>query len=108
MNALLTSQQRDDVLATMAELIANERSSILSANKTDVERYDGSDLAMVDRLKVDDSKIEGMILSLSQLIADSDPIGKELYNFKHDNGMNIVNKTAPFGTVLITMNQDPM
>jgi glutamate-5-semialdehyde dehydrogenase len=107
MNALLTSQQRDDVLATMAELIANERSSILSANKTDVERYDGSDLAMVDRLKVDDSKIEGMILSLSQLIADSDPIGKELYNFKHDNGMNIVNKTAPFGTVLIIYESRP-
>jgi glutamate-5-semialdehyde dehydrogenase len=62
---------------------------------------------MVDRLKVDDSKIEGMILSLSQLIADSDPIGKELYNFKHDNGMNIVNKTAPFGTVLIIYESRP-
>jgi len=107
MNALLTSRQRNDVLATMAELIADKRSSILSANKTDVERYDGSDLAMVDRLKVDDSKIEEMILSLSQLIADSDPIGKELYNFKHDNGMNIVNKTAPFGTVLIIYESRP-
>ncbi len=107
MNTLLTSQQRNDVLTSMAGLIADERTGILTVNKIDVERYDGADLAMVDRLKVDDSKIDGMILSLSQLIADSDPIGKELYYFTHDNGMNIVNKTAPFGTVLIIYESRP-
>ena len=82
MNTLLTSQQRNDVLSSMAQLIADKKASILSANKLDVERYDGDDLAMFDRLKVDDSKIDGMILSLSQLVADSDPIGKELYHFE--------------------------
>jgi glutamate-5-semialdehyde dehydrogenase len=107
MNTLLTSQQRNDVLTSMAGLIADERAGILNVNKIDVERYDGTDLAMVDRLKVDDSKIDGMILSLSQLIADSDPIGKELYHFKHENGMKIVNKTAPFGTVLIIYESRP-
>jgi len=107
MNTLLTSQQRNDVLSSMSQLIADKKASILSANKLDVERYDSGDLAMVDRLKVDDSKIDGMILSLSQLIADSDPIGKELYHFDHDNGMNIVNRTAPFGTVLIIYESRP-
>lgn len=107
MNTLLTSQQRNAVLTSMARLIASEKASILNANKIDVEKYDGDDLAMIDRLKVDDNKIEGMILSLSQLIADSDPIGRELYNFTHDNGMNIVNKTAPFGTVLIIYESRP-
>ena len=107
MNTLLTSQQRNAVLTSMARLIASEKASILNANKIDVEKYDGDDLAMIDRLKVDDNKIEGMILSLSQLITDSDPIGKELYNFSHDNGMNIVNKTAPFGTVLIIYESRP-
>jgi len=62
---------------------------------------------MYDRLKVDDGKIEGMILSLNQLVADTDPLGKELYNFTHNNGMNIVNKTAPFGTVLIIYESRP-
>lgn len=107
MNTLLTSQQRNAVLTSMARLIASEKASILNANKIDVEKYDGDDLAMIDRLKVDDNKIEGMILSLSQLITDSDPIGKELYNFTHNNGMNIVNKTAPFGTVLIIYESRP-
>ena len=107
MNTLLTSQQRDDVLTTMAKLIAEERANILAANKTDIDRYDGEDLAMYDRLKVDDSKIGGMILSLEQLVADSDPIGRELYNFTHDNGMKIINRTAPFGTVLIIYESRP-
>ena len=101
MNTLLTTQQKNDVLSTMAQLIDQEQTSIISANKIDVEGYNGDDLAMEKRLKVDDAKIEGMMLSLNQLVADSEPIGKELYNFTHDNGIKIVNKTAPFGTVLI-------
>ena len=107
MKTLLSLQQRDDVLITMAQLIADEKSNILAANKTDVVRYSGSDKAMYDRLKVDDSKITGMIQALEQLVADSDPIGKELYFFKHDNGMNIINRTAPFGTVLIIYESRP-
>ncbi|SDX76003.1 glutamate-5-semialdehyde dehydrogenase [Lutibacter oricola] len=107
MNTLLTTQQKNDVLSTMAQLINKEQASIISANKIDVEGYNGGDLAMEKRLKVDDAKIEGMMLSLNQLVADSEPIGKELYNFTHDNGIKIVNKTAPFGTVLIIYESRP-
>ncbi len=107
MNTMLTHKQRNAVLNTMATLIAQERASILVINKTDVENYSGEDIAMYDRLKVDDSKVDGMILSLQQLIEDSDPLGKELYNFTHDNGMKIINKTAPFGTVLIIYESRP-
>ena len=107
MNTMLTHKQRNAVLNTMAILIAEERASILAINKTDVENYSGEDIAMYDRLKVDDSKVDGMILSLQQLIEDSDPLGKELYNFTHDNGMKIINKTAPFGTVLIIYESRP-
>lgn len=107
MNTILTSEQRNHVLQTMAGLIVSERESILFANKVDLDKYSGDDLAMFDRLKVDQSKIDGMVLSLHQLIADTDPIGKELYHFNHENGMKIVNKTAPFGTVLIIYESRP-
>lgn len=107
MNKKLTHKERNNVLQTMAKLIALESDAILAVNKTDVDNYNGEDLAMYDRLKVDKAKIDGMILSLDQLVADTDPLGKELYNFTHDNGMNIVNKTAPFGTVLIIYESRP-
>lgn len=107
MNTLLTTQQKNDVLSTMAQLINQEQVAIVTANAIDVKGYNGDDLAMGKRLKVDDAKIEGMILSLNQLVADSEPIGKELYNFTHENGMNMINKTAPFGTVLIIYESRP-
>jgi len=103
----LTSAQKNSVLTTMAALIASERAVILKANKIDVENYLGEDIAMYDRLKVDDAKIDGMIVSLQQLIADVDPVGKELYNFTHENGLKMINKTAPFGTVLIIYESRP-
>jgi len=103
----LTSAQKNSVLTTMAALIASERAVILKANKIDVENYLGEDIAMYDRLKVDDAKIDGMIVSLQQLIAAIDPVGKELYNFTHENGLKMINKTAPFGTVLIIYESRP-
>ena len=86
MNTPLTIQQRNAVLKTVSELIASEKEVILTANKVDLDCYKGNDISMFDRLKVVDAKIDGMILSLEQLVADSDPIGKELYHFTHDNG----------------------
>jgi len=107
MNTTLTSQQRNNVLLSMAHLIAAEKVEILNANKLDVDNYNGDDLAMYDRLKVDDDKIDGMILSLQQLIADVDPVGKDLFHFIHENGLKITNKSAPFGTVLIIYESRP-
>ncbi len=107
MNTTLTSQQRNNVLLSMAHLIAAEKAEILNANKLDVDNYNGDDLAMYDRLKVDEEKIDGMILSLQQLIADVDPVGKDLFHFTHENGLKITNKSAPFGTVLIIYESRP-
>ncbi|MFK5958051.1 MAG: glutamate-5-semialdehyde dehydrogenase [Lutibacter sp.] len=107
MNRNLTSQQKNAVLLSMAQLIAAEKAVIIKANKIDVESYRGEDIAMYDRLKVDEEKIEGMILSLQQLIADVDPVGKDLFHFTHENGLKITNKSAPFGTVLIIYESRP-
>ena len=107
MNIALTSQQKNAVLLSMAKLIKAEKSALMEANKTDVAQYQGDDLAMLERLKVDEGKIKEMILSLEQLVADVDPVGKELYHFTHENGLKISNKTAPFGTVLIIYESRP-
>ncbi len=107
MNSPLSIQQRNDVLITMAQFIADDTAGILDANKSDIAAYRGNDLAMSDRLKIDGIKIKDMILSLEQLVAEIDPLGKELYHFTHENGLKITNKTAPFGTVLIIYESRP-
>lgn len=107
MNTLLTIDERNAVLMSMADLVEKEKESILKANKIDLDEYTGDDLAMEDRLKVDDSKIEGMVHSLKHLASQDDPLGVVRFSFKHDNGMQVYNKTAPFGTVMIIYESRP-
>jgi len=99
--------KRNAVLTSMAKLIAESRTSILEANQIDLDRYTGDDISMRDRLKVDQDKIDGMILSLEQLTSAQDPLGVERFATTHENGMHISNKTAPFGTILIIYESRP-
>lgn len=103
----MTAAQRNKVLFTMAELVRKEQKAILDANALDMSGFDQNDLAMYDRLKVDQNKIDGMILSLEQLAMQEDPIGVERFHFKHESGLDIYNKTASFGTVMIIYESRP-
>lgn len=107
MNTLLTIEKRNAVLTTMAALLAQERTALKSSNQQDLANYSGEDLAMEKRLLVDDAKIDGMILSLQQLASQDDPVGKIRFEFVHDNGLKIYNKTAAFGTILIIYESRP-
>ncbi|KAA5826360.1 glutamate-5-semialdehyde dehydrogenase [Algibacter amylolyticus] len=107
MNKTLSIHKRNAVLNSMKELVKEHAQTILDANKIDMDSYDDSDLAMSDRLKVNDAKIEGMIESLRQLAELEDPVGVERFSFTHDNGMQIYNRTASFGTVMIIYESRP-
>ncbi|WP_244248412.1 glutamate-5-semialdehyde dehydrogenase [Flavobacterium foetidum] len=103
----LSIEKRNLVLRTMAKLVEQERNQIILTNQEDLSDYDGSDLAMEERLKVDDKKVDEMILSLNQLASQEDPVGVERFHFTHDNGIKVVNKTAAFGTILIIYESRP-
>ncbi|MGZ0015281.1 glutamate-5-semialdehyde dehydrogenase [Yeosuana sp. AK3] len=107
MNTLLNIETRNAVLLKMAQLLEQERAAIININKADLEAYDGDDISMYDRLKVDDSKVDDMIASATHLASQDDPVGVERFAFKHENGMQVYNKTASFGTVLIIYESRP-
>ena len=107
MKTLLSIENRNAVLNRMAELLEQERTNIKTVNQQDLINYSGEDLAMEKRLLVDDAKIDGMILSMQQLASQEDPIGVERFNFDHENGMKIINKTAAFGTIMIIYESRP-
>jgi len=107
MNTLLSITKRNAVLSRMAELLEHERANIKAINHQDLSNYSGDDLAMEKRLLVDDSKIDGMILSMQQLSSQKDPVGVERFHFIHDNGLKITNKTAAFGTIMIIYESRP-
>ena len=107
MNTLLSIETRNAVLLTMALLLDENREAIIKINKKDLEAYKGDDISMFDRLKVDDSKVDEMIAAAKHLASQEDPVGVERFNFKHDNGMQVYNKTASFGSVLIIYESRP-
>jgi glutamate-5-semialdehyde dehydrogenase len=107
MKTVLSIEKRNAVLSRMAVLLAQDRTAIKIANQQDLTNYSGADLAMEKRLLVDDIKIDGMILSLKQLASQDDPVGQVRFDFTHENGMKIRNKTAAFGTVLIIYESRP-
>ena len=92
---------------TMAELLDKEREAIININKKDLEEYKGDDISMFDRLKADNKKVDEMIAAAKHLASQKDPVGVERFSFKHDNGMQVYNKTASFGTVLIIYESRP-
>lgn len=107
MNTLLSIKTRNAVLLTMASLLDEERETIININKKDCEAYKGDDISMFDRLKVNDAKVDEMIAAAKHLASQEDPVGVERFSFKHDNGMQVYNKTASFGTVLIIYESRP-
>ena len=107
MNTLLSIEKRNAVLTRMAVLLEQERTEIKATNQQDLSNYSGEDLAMEKRLLVDDAKIDGMILSMQQLASQEDPVGQIRFNFTHENGMKVTNKTAAFGTIMIIYESRP-
>lgn len=107
MNTLLSIEKRNSVLLKMASLLEQEREAIIAINAFDLDGYQGEDISMYDRLKVDDTKVDEMIKAVTHLASQEDPVGVERFSFKHDNGMQIYNKTASFGTVLIIYESRP-
>lgn len=107
MGKILETELRNRVLRSMARLIRQQAQEILSANQADIDAYKGDDISMYDRLKLDPIKVKAMSESLEHLAAQPDPLGRERYRFVHENGMEVIDKTAPFGTVLIIYESRP-
>ena len=107
MNTLLSLETRNNVLFTMATLLDTERVAIININKKDINAYKGTDISMLDRLKVNNAKVDEMINAAKHLASQEDPVGVERFSFKHKNGMQVYNKTASFGTILIIYESRP-
>lgn len=95
------------ILEFMAQEVEQNRQELLRLNAEDVENCDQSDISLYDRLFINDSKIDGMIDSLNKVKEKSSPVNHQLYAFTHENGMQITNKTVPFGTILIVYESRP-
>lgn len=104
---LLSTEKKNAVLDSMMKIIEDQREQIIEANKKDLAAFDRNDQALYDRLVVDEAKVNGMIKAIEEVRNQDDPVGNEISNITLDSGLNIINKTDPFGTILIIYESRP-
>ena len=107
--SLQNAATKNKVLSAVAKALDSERDAILSANKKDIEnaKANGIPDSLIDRLSLDDKRINGIIESLNIVISQSDPIGEEIAGWKTPNGLNIRQVRVPLGVVAIIYESRP-
>lgn len=104
---LIKTETKNNVLQSMINILDGKRESIIEANKKDLDAFNKDDRAMYDRLVVNDAKVDGMIQAVKEVMGQQDPVGKSISERKLDNGLEIINRTAPFGTIMIIYESRP-
>jgi glutamate-5-semialdehyde dehydrogenase len=104
---LLNTDIKNKVLMDMEKILDKNREELLQANQKDLDAFDRDDQALYDRLVVDQKKVDQMIQAVKEVRLQSDPVNQEISTRHLDNGLKIINKTAPFGTIMIIYESRP-
>lgn len=107
MNA--TTTEKNNALLKMAEILLKNSEEILEANKKDLEKAieKGTPKAMLDRLALDESRINGMADGLKDVVSLPDPIGEVTGMWKRPNGLQIGKQRVPLGVIGIIYEARP-
>ena len=104
---LLETTIKNNVLKSMTIILDENRELLLQANKKDLDAFHKEDKAMFDRLILNDAKIDGMITAINEVKAQEDPVNQIISDIKLENGLQVTNKTVPFGTIMIIYESRP-
>jgi glutamate-5-semialdehyde dehydrogenase len=107
--ALASAETRNRALTAAAAAIRNRRGEILDANKQDIAAAQKKELsaALLDRLKLDDKRIEATAKGLEEIAAFPDPLGTVLAEWTRPNGLTIQRVRVPLGVIGIIYESRP-
>jgi len=111
--ASVNTGTKNSALEAMAQALDNNRDQILAANQKDVEtaeklkRKGELSQALVDRLKVSDSKISGMIDGIRDVIELKDPVGETIAALELDQGLELFQVSSPIGLIGVIFESRP-
>ena len=104
----LTSEIKNGAIFEMAKRIRENEKHILEVNEKDVIAASGKlSASMIDRLRLDEKRINGMIEGMEAVAALPDPVGVVLSENVRPNGLKITKKTVPLGVVAIIYESRP-
>ena len=107
--ALASRKEKDAALRAVMAAVDADRASILSANAVDVEaaRKSGMKESLVDRLLLNDARIDGIIEGIGVVVRQEDPVGRVLAGWTLPNGLLVERVSVPLGTAAIIYESRP-
>ena len=106
---LASTEQKNNALLAAASAVRDAKDDILSANKKDMEIAKGRNLAgaMLDRLLLDEERVEAIAKSIEDIAALKDPIGDILETIDRPNGLKISRVRVPLGVIGVIFESRP-
>jgi glutamate-5-semialdehyde dehydrogenase len=100
---------KDEALRAAADLLEHRSAEILAANARDIEGAEAAGIAagLVDRLRLDESRVLAMAAGIRQVVALRDPVGAVLDGWVRPNGLRISRVRVPLGVVAIIYESRP-
>lgn len=104
----LSAERRNAALKLVATKLRQQKAEILAANKIDLEASAGkiSD-SMMDRLTLNDARIEAMAKGAEEIAAFADPLGRILEARELKNGIKISRVAVPMGSIFFIYESRP-
>ena len=107
--ANLTTDQKNKILLAMADGILSEADQIISANAIDLDNAVNNNLtnSMIDRLRLDQKRIEAIADGIRQVATLPDPVGEIMDEWERPNGIKIKQIRVPIGIIGIIYESRP-
>lgn len=107
--ARLSARRKNAILEAIAAELDARRPAIRAANELDMAagRASGLSPALLDRLLLDDKRIDGMIKGLRAVVSLKDPVGEKISRWIRPNGLEIVKVRVPIGVIAMIYEARP-
>lgn len=107
--AFATAERKHAALIAAADAVWVNRARIIEANQKDLEfgRDKGLSPAMMDRLLLDEARVQGMVDGLRTVADQADPVGEVLSEWNMPTGLNIQRVRTPLGVIGVIYESRP-
>ncbi|MEC8421577.1 MAG: glutamate-5-semialdehyde dehydrogenase [Pseudomonadota bacterium] len=105
--SIASSELKNNTLQSILKNIDHLRSEIIVANKKDIDLLKSKDDAFVDRLTLNDERIDGIIESVKSVIGLEDPIGCVKNLKKMKSGISVGQMSMPLGVICMIYESRP-
>ncbi|MGD0143810.1 MAG: glutamate-5-semialdehyde dehydrogenase [Rhizomicrobium sp.] len=105
----ISPETKNAALRAMAAALRTRAKDILRANAEDLAAAESQNLpaSMLDRLRLDEARIEAMAFGIEAIAALADPVGRELARWTRPNGLDIARIATPIGVIGIIYESRP-